>query len=422
MDSMIERRVTASAEDGLAWSRIVLVNGARQSGKSTLLGVLRERHPGTAVTLDDRAQLRIARTDPTGFIAERPRPMFIDEVQRGGDPLVLAIKAAVDRRPREPGQFVLAGSSRFLTIPTLTESLAGRVRIVDLWPFSQGEIDGTGDGLVDVLFGPTERVRSIDAPHLTRAEVFGRVVRGGFPEAVALTNPRHRRDFFASYVATLASRDLVELRTPRQVVDVPRMLTMLLGRTAQELVPATIGRDLGLAHDTVRDYLGLLESIYLHHTLRPWSSNWSKRAVRRSKLHALDSGVAAWVLGVDDHALSSPGHPLAGPLLESFVAGEVARQLTWSQVSARAYHFRESQGREIDVLLESADGRIVAIEVKAVHDVGDNALRHLASVRDELGDRFVNGVVVYLGERVEPMGDRITALPLSAVWHAWATG
>ena len=169
----------------------------------------------------------------------KDQPMFIDEVQRGGDPLVLAIKAAVDRRSHDPGQFVLAGSSRFLTIPTLTESLAGRVRIIDLWPFSQGEIDGAPDGLVDALFGPTQALRAVKSMYLSRAEVFSRVVRGGLPAAVALRTARSRRDFFDSYVTTPAERDLVELRTPRRAVDVRRMLALVLART----YPQGVGRD-----------------------------------------------------------------------------------------------------------------------------------------------------------------------------------
>ena len=420
MDPDLPRRATALAEDALAVFLVVLVNGPRQAGKSTMLRLLHAEHGGSTYTLDNREFLRAARVDPVGFVADKDQPMFIDEVQRGGDPLVLAIKAAVDRRSHDPGQFVLAGSSRFLTIPTLTESLAGRVRIIYLWPFSQGEIDGAPDGLVDALFGPTQALRAVKSMYLSRAEVFSRVVRGGLPAAVALRTARSRRDFFDSYVTTLAERDLVELRTPRRAVDVRRMLALVLARTSQELVPTAIARDLSLSNDTVSDYLGLLESIYVHHTLRPWSGNWSKRAVRRSKVHAVDTGVAAAVLGVDHSALASPGHPLAGPLLESFVVGELRRQLTWSDTLARAYHYREHEGREIDLVLEAADGRVVAIEVKAAHDTGDRAIRHLSSLRDQLGDRFVNGVVVYLGEQVFPLGDRLTALPVSAVWQAGA--
>lgn len=395
---------------------MIVLNGPRQAGKSTLLELMHQRMGGSLTTLDSRDALRSARTDPTGFVVDRPAPVFIDEVQRGGDPLVLAIKAAVDSHPMDHGRFVLAGSSRFLSVPTITESLAGRVRIVDVWPFSQGEIDGTGDRFIDLLFGETPELRALRPAALERPELFERVARGGFPVATSLSNPRLRRDFFVDYVATLTQRDLVELRRPRSVVDVARLVQAVLARTGQELVPATLARDLGLTHDTIRDYLGLLETIYLHHLLPAWSTNLSSRAVRRPKVHAVDSGLAAALLGVGAEALRRPDHPLAGPLLESFVAGELRRQLTWSETLARIYHYREQGGREIDIILESADGSVSAVEVKAARDVDEHDFRHLATLRDRLGERFVNGVVLHIGTHPYSFGDRLTALPVSALW------
>jgi uncharacterized protein len=141
--------------------RVVIVNGPRQSGKSTLLELLQTQVGGSRLTLDDRDTLRAARTDPAGFVLDARYPLMIDEVQRGGDPLILAIKAAVDRHGHEPGRYVLAGSSRFLTVPTLTESLAGRARIIELWPLSQAESEGVASGFVDGLFESTEALRDL---------------------------------------------------------------------------------------------------------------------------------------------------------------------------------------------------------------------------------------------------------------------
>ena len=180
----------------------------------------------------------------------------------------------------------------------------------------------------------------------------------------------------------------------------------------------SLATQFGLSHDTIRDYLGLFETIYTHHLLPPWSTNLSKRAVRRPKLHAVDTGLASATLGVDAQALATPGHPLDGAMLESFVAGELRRQITWADTLARLYHYRESQGAEIDILVEAADGRVSGVEVKAAFDVDEHDARHLADMRDRLGERFVNGVVVHLGDRPASLGDRLTAVPLSAVWHA----
>ena len=418
VDRLIQRRLQDFAIEGLGAFRAVVVNGPRQSGKSTLLGLLHQQIGGTSLTLDDRDLLRSSRTDPTGFVVERSHPLLIDEVQRGGDPLILAIKADIDRHPQDRGRYVLAGSSRFLTVPTITESLAGRVRILDLWPFSQGEIDGTNDDFIDVLFQPTDVLRSLAPPVLTRADVMERVTRGGFPTAVSIENRRLRRDFFVDYVNTLTQRDLVQLRQPRRVVDVPRLFQAMIARTAQELVPANLASDFGLSHDTVRDYLGLFETIYTHHLLPAWSTNFASRASHRPKIHAVDSGLAAAILGVDAQALARPEHPAAGSLFETFVVGELRRQLTWSDALGRIYHYREHDGREIDVIIETADGRVGAIEVKAARDVDEHDFRHLRTMRDQLGERFINGVLIHLGVRPTSFGDRLTALPVSALWTA----
>ena len=416
--ALTERRLLGIASEALTAFRVVVVNGPRQSGKSTLLAMLHSQIGGTSLTLDDREFLRSARTDPTGFVTDRIHPLLIDEVQRGGDPLVIAIKADVDRHAQERGRFVLAGSSRFLTVPTITESLAGRVRILDLWPFSQGEIDGTNDDLLDRLFQPTDALRALRPNVFSRADIMERVTRGGFPTAVGIENRRLRRDFFVDYLRTLAQRDLVELRQPRSVVDVPRLLQATLARTAQELVPTNLANTFGLSHDTVRDYLGLFETIYTHFLLPAWSTNLSSRASRRPKLHAVDTGLAAAVVGIDAQSLTQPENSSAGPLLESFVAGELQRQVAWSETLARLYHYREHEGREIDIVVEAADGRIAAIEVKAAHDVDKHDFRHMAAIRDKLGDRFVNGIVLHLGVHPTSFGDRLTALPISALWSA----
>ncbi len=412
-----KRRIEELAVEATLGFRVVILNGPRQSGKSTLLQAMHASMGGTLLSLDDREPLRSARTDPAGFVEHRSRPLFVDEIQRGGDPLILALKSFVDRHP-SPGQFILAGSSRFLTVPGITESLAGRARIIDVWPFTQGELTGGSDRLIDLLFGVTSQLREVETDAVTRLEVFRRVTTGGLPDAVSMPNDRLRRAWQSDYVRTLIERDLRQMRFPRQVVDLPRLVTLIAQRTSEELVPASLAQALGLSHDTVTDYLGLLETIYLHHTLPAWTPGLTGRVTRRPKIHLVDSGLAATLLGTTPEVLTVPESPLAGPLLETFVVNELLRQTTWSDLQIRLYHYRDEAKREIDVIAELPDGRIVGIEVKAANDVDETDFRHLRYMRDKLGERFVNGVVIHIGGHPQTFGDRLTSMPVSAIWSA----
>jgi uncharacterized protein len=204
-DIVIPRRALALALRRLSAARVLVINGPRQSGKSAILGMLQRDLGGSYVSLDAKGNLRMARTDPAGFATAFDYPLLIDEVQRGGDPLVLAVKHEIDR-VQDKGRFVLAGSTRFLTEPRISESLAGRVRFVDLWPLSQGEIDGGSDSFVDRAFADPESLLGIRTEPLSRLEVFARVTRGGFPEAVLAASDADRRDFFADYARTVTTR------------------------------------------------------------------------------------------------------------------------------------------------------------------------------------------------------------------------
>ncbi len=269
MSELIPRRAEELVVEAMSAFRVVVVNGPRQSGKSTLLNIVREPLDADLATLDDRTVLRAARTDPTGFVESRSRPAFLDEVQRGGDPLILAIKADVDRRPTEYGAFVLAGSSRFLTVPTLSESLAGRARIIDLWPFSQSELESTHGQLLDHLFTGGDPIDLEPVPE-QRRQTMERVVRGGFPPVLAMTTDRLRRAWLEDYRRTMIQRDLRELSAVRKIDEIPRLLRLLAARTGQELSMASLGRDAGLPAETLRTYLGLLETIYLFLRVPSW--------------------------------------------------------------------------------------------------------------------------------------------------------
>ena len=415
-DVLIPRRALGLALELLAGSRGIIVNGPRQCGKTELLGMVHQHIGGTFLSLDDAQTREAARVDPVGFVSEIEYPVLIDEVQRGGDALVLTIKREMDRT-RQKGRFVLAGSTRFVTEPRLSESLAGRVRFVDLWPLSQGELTETPDEpFIKRCFDGPEALRALSIQPMSRRQIFEIVCTGGFPEAVLTGSSRLRRSFFNDYVRTITQRDIRELGRISEKADLSRLARLLAARTACEVVLVDIARDVGVDHRTAGRFLSLLETLYLHHLVPAWSRNLTAKVVQRPKLHMVDSGLAAHLLGVDPANLSRPIATHSGPLLETFVAGELARQLTWTDSGARLHHFRDRSGIEVDLLLEQPDGRVAAIEVKAAATVADDDLRGLRVLRNRLGADFCAGVILHCGERTDSFGDRLLALPISALW------
>ncbi|MDN5860327.1 MAG: ATP-binding protein, partial [Pseudonocardia sp.] len=402
-------------EECIADFRVTIVNGPRQAGKTTLLKQLHARLGGAFVTLDDAEERAAARDDPSGYLQALPRPLFVDEVQRGGNDLVLAIKAAVDREQRR-GAFVLSGSTRFLTVPTLSESLAGRAALVELWPFSVAERIDAPPTFVDQVFtDPHALLRSNPAP-VSRREYLQLCCTGGFPEATALRSARSRSRWFSSYLATVTQREVLDLARIRHAELLPRLFRLLAAITAQELNVTSLARDLGIDDNTVRSYLPLLETVFLLHQLPAWSRNLTARVKRRPKVHLSDTGLAAWLMETAPAALTRPGNPAAGSLLETFVVNELTKLRATADTEVGLFHFQDRDGREIDCVLETPAGRLVGVEVKAGSTVRSEDFRHLALMRDRTGSDFVTGVVFFTGDRPLPFGDRLLALPISLLW------
>ncbi|WP_028926973.1 ATP-binding protein [Pseudonocardia acaciae] len=407
---VLPRRAASSVADALGDTRVVLVTGARQCGKSTLVRVLATGRRAEWRNLDAAAARQAARADPSGFVDSEDL-MVIDEIQRAPE-LLLSIKEQVDADPR-PGRYLLTGSARVLGLRALPDTLPGRTETIELWPFSQGEIDGTGDGFVDAAFddGPLSH-----ASTRTRREYAERVVRGGFPESVARTNPRRRERFLDSYVADLVARDVSQLSEIERPAQMRALLRLLAARSAQPLVGNALSNDLRLSARTVHRYLGLLDEVFLIKRIPAWSRNISSRAVGTPKLAFVDSGVAANLLGVDARSLTRPGAPF-GQLLEAFVLMELARQLTWARRRVELFHYRTKDGTEVDAVLEDRRGRVVGIEVKASSTVRAEDFRGLRHLADRLGDDFVAGYVLYTGGQTLPFGPRLRAVPVAALWE-----
>lgn len=407
---LLPRHAEALVAEALADTRVVLVNGARQAGKSTLTRLAVQHLPGTTIRLlDDPATLRAATDDPTGFV-EHDQLMLIDEIQLSPE-LLRPIKVTVDLDPR-PGQFLLTGSSRILALRNLPDALPGRMEIIELWPFAQGELSGTPDRFVDAAFAHGPAITHTSS--LRRRDYLERVVAGGFPEAVRRAT-RRRAAFFDSYLSTLIARDVLELASIERHGELLKLLALLAGRAATLLVPGTLAGQSGIPRTTLVRYLELLSSVFLIKSIPAWSTNQTSRATATPKLAFVDSGIASHLLGQDADRLAQPGGA-AGPMLENFVLMELARQLTWSQQRAQLYHYRTRDKVEVDAVLETPDGRVVGIEVKAGATVRSEDLVGLRNLATVAGDRFVAGYVLYTGQQTLPYGDKLRALPLDALW------
>ncbi|MEO3887460.1 ATP-binding protein [Nonomuraea sp. B5E05] len=409
---MVSRHAEAAVAEALADTRVVLINGARQSGKSTLVKQVAKGPSAEWRDLDREFVRQAAVSDPEGFV-DFPGLMVIDEVQRVPH-LLLSIKAQVDADPR-PGRYLLTGSARVLGLRTLPDTLVGRMETIELWPFSQGEIDGTPDRFIDAVFAQGTDLRHTS--EVTRADYADRIVRGGFPEAVTRTNVRRRQRFFDSYVGDLVARDVSELSEIERVPDMHALIRLLAARSGQLLARQSVGGELGLPASTASRYLSLLEEVYLIKRVPAWSRNLSSRAVNASKIAFVDSGIAANLLGIDARGLVRP-NGLFGPLLEGFVLMELARQLTWSDTPADLYHYRTKDGVEVDAVLENRRGEAVGIEVKAASTVRADDFRGLRHLADRLGGDLIAGIVLHTGTQTLSFGDRMRAIPVSALWEA----
>jgi uncharacterized protein len=410
---LLPRSLLPRLEDALATSRVVALVGARQVGKTTLAAQVFRARRGTYRTLDDPAALEQVRRDPEAFL-DVPGPLAIDEFQRGGDDLLRAIKLRVDADPR-PGRFLLTGSTRFTTLPSLAESLAGRIAIVELHPLSQGEIRRVRERFVERLFGRPEALRRAGAVATTPAHVLQAACAGGYPEA--RRQPERRRPlWFDGYVQSVTQRDVREIAHVQRVEDVGRLLRMLAARRGRRPRRPSSVPVRSVPRSTLAGYVPLLESLYLVHRLPPWSRNLTSRVSKHPKMHLVDSGLAAHLMGVSWRAVEDREHRARGPLLETFVLGELRRQLSWSDIAVEVLHFRDRNGPEVDLVLEARDGRTAVIEVKASSTPRSADFRTIDLLRERLGGRFAHGVVLHLGTEVGSFGDRCTALPVSALW------
>ena len=404
----IEPRLNEALED----SPVVLIQGPRQCGKTTLARTACPSH--SYISFDDDVVRGGAAADPMGFIADLPERVVLDEVQRAPS-LFTALKLEVDRR-RTPGRFVLTGSTNVLAVPTVQDSLAGRLETVRLHPLSQGEMQhcrAVDNGFIAALFGGDFSLRRAERLGAGLAE---RIASGGYPAALTRPSGRRRLNWYANYIDAQVQRDIGDIARISGLDALPRLLSLAAAQTAQLFNVSRLAAPFQLSRPTIGQYVALLERVYLMERLPPWYRNREKRLVKTPKLHLGDTGLACALLGADARTLAAD-RALLGQLLETFVFQELRRQAGWHDGPISFYHYRDKDQVEVDIVLER--GRLVAgVEVKAGATVTSSDFRGLRRLRDDAGDDFAAGVVLYDGESAVGFGDGLYAVPVRLLWES----
>ncbi|MCK9922014.1 ATP-binding protein [Frankia sp. AgPm24] len=419
LHGLVPRRLGPIVASRMTDEPVVLLQGPRSVGKSTLLRSLADDIGAELVDLDDVAVRDAAARDPALFVSGT-RPICIDEYQHV--PIILdAIKAELNRDGR-PGRFVLTGSARHDALPRAAQALTGRLHRLPVYPLSQGELRGVREHLLDDLFtdpGATVAAAAARPSVTTREQYIDTVTMGGFPSVLVRASLASRNRWFDDYVSLSLERDVAGLRRLRQAAALPGLLARLAGQTAQILNITRAASDVRLDESTAHSYVRLLEAVFLLYRLSAWGTTLTARSASSPKLHVLDSGVAARLLRLTPQKLAARS-PTAltefGHLLETFVVTELLKQASWADWFGGAGHWRTRGGDEVDLVIERDDGAIVAFEIKAAGRVPGDDLAPLRRLRDTVGDAFLAGVALYLGARSYTYEDRLHVLPVDTLW------
>lgn len=384
----------------------IVLTGPRQSGKTTLLRHLFGR-THAYVSLDPPDVRAAARADPRGFLDLYPAPIVLDEVQHAPE-LLSFIKERIDARRQRRGAYILTGSQNLLVAQQVAESLAGRAGIFRLLPFSLREVEGRLG--VSPLWHARPRWPS--RPALYGPALWSAILRGAYPEVV-VESARDASQWLAGYVQTYLERDVRMLRQVGDLALFQSFLRVLAARSGQLLNLADISRDLGVALNTAKAWLSVLEATYQVMVVRPYFANVGKRLVKTPKVYFTDTGVLCYLMALRDGAHAAAG-PMAGALMETAVLGELVKGELGRGREPRVHFWRTSAGSEVDFLAESGT-TLVPIEVKASSTPRPAMASGIHALRRELGDRVGPGYVVHAGEGVLPLGDGVTAVPYGSL-------
>ena len=408
-DTIFKRNIRVRLQEALTSSPIIFIKGPRQSGKTTLMQELTDHH---FVTLDDFRVLQAALTDPMGFIENLPKPVIIDEVQRAPD-LFLAIKYDIDRN-RIPGRYVLTGSADPLLMSKVSESLAGRVTILTLYPFSQGELRGIVEDFADRIWSD-ESLMKLKFEKISTQQLFESMVVGGYPSVQNMSTTLRAR-WFHDYIETILQKDIIDLSNIEFVREIPRLLSLCAARAGSLVNVSEISREAKINNITLNRYIALLEILFILIVQQAWSASITKRFIKSPKMYLVDSGLLCWLRMMTIEKMTDTLNNEKGHVVENFVVNELLKQLTWSNNYVRLYHFRSVTNEEVDIILERIDGKIIGIEVKSNHHVGIADIKGMLYLKESVPHIWHRGIVLYGGDVAIPLANDITALPISALW------
>ena len=406
---MYPRFIKNRIQEALLDTRVVLITGPRQSGKTTLArDIAGQSRP--FLTLDDASTFEAASSDPVGFVRGLDRAV-IDEIQRVPE-LILAIKSSIDTHT-SPGRFLLTGSADLMTLPRVADSLAGRMESIRLLPLAQGEIEGKPSKFLKKVFvGQVPDAKNI----LLGQDIVQKVFEGGYPEALTRKTLRRRQDWYLNYIEAIIQRDVKDVAQIKQIHLLDKLLRILAEYSGQLFNYSKLGSLLGMNHVTAQRYINIFESLFLVYSLPPWYSNAIKRQTKTPKIHFFDSGLLAALRNISPSSLEN-NRSLFGSILETFIFGEILKIISWNEERYKISHFRDKDHNEVDFVIENRKGDMVGIEVKASSTVSKADFRGLEYLSRTCGKRFQLGLVLCDHDKVLPFGKKMLAAPLSVLWH-----
>jgi predicted AAA+ superfamily ATPase len=407
---MYKRNILSELEIYLKIFPAVLLTGARQAGKTTLVEELAQNRGYYYVTLDDDLSLANALRDPSGWLMSLPKPVIIDEVQRVPE-IFLPIKLDIDKN-RIPGRYLLTGSSNPLLSPDLADSLAGRMGVLNLYPLSQGELRGKQETFIEQVFAEKFEVEKVEP--LTMPTLYNLMIRGGFPPVQPLQDTRDIKRWFRSYIQTMLERDVVDISNIEGLREFPRLLQLLATRNATVLNISDLSRALGMVSMTVNRYVGILEAIFFIRFLPAWYTNLGKRVTKTPKLHFCDTAMIGQLVDIDEARLQNDPS-LMGYFLETFAFNELNKQKSWSSIPVELFHFRDGNYK-VDIVAEKPDQTIVGIEIKSSRSLNSDDLKGLRHLQKIAKKNFKRGIILHPGTQTEYLDEDLWALPIQKLW------
>lgn len=409
-----QRNLSSRILSSLKSSPVVLLLGPRQSGKTFLMTKMTQENGYDFISFDNITLQAAALEDPVGFLSTRKKPLIIDEVQRVPE-IFLPIKVDVDQNRSIHGRYCLTGSVNPLLVPKLGDSLAGRMLLLQLWPLSQGELEGKQENFLnrvfDEDFGPSGTVS------FSKKDLLHKVCLGGFPNMHLLKSEQERKEWGNSYLSLVTQKDIRELAQIESFTALPKLLQVVAARVGSTLNYSDLSNSTDIPLTSLRRYMQLMHNLFLLHSIPAWSRNLGKRVTKANKVYFVDTGIVLHTLDFNEDRLEQMPS-LFGGIAENFVVNELCKQATWNvNKRIKIFYCRMSDNRsEVDIVLEDERGKVVGIEVKTAETVRSDDCKHLKKLEQLVGKDFVRGIVLYAGREKLPFGSSIWAVPISDLW------